>query len=117
MISIAVMSAVQSAGPAFCACAESGSTDLSEITTPINNGLGSVFYALRLVATAIAIVAAVFTGIKMLVGDARAMETGKTTIFKIVTALAIIWLAPLLVKNIVGLFSHVSGNDWASVVG
>ena len=95
--------------------AAAGSGDLSELTTPINQGLEKVFNAVRLVATAIAIVVAGFTGVKMLLGDARAMETGKATIFKIIAAIAIIWLAPLLVKTIIGLFKNV-GSEWNGAI-
>lgn len=90
---------------------------MSELADPVNKGLESIFNTTRVIATAIAMVVAGFTGVKMLMGDARAMETGKATIFKIIAAVAIIWLAPLLIKTIIGLFKGVGGdNNWAGAL-
>ncbi len=110
--------AAMTVGSMACAFAEeatSAGAGLEAIEEPITNGLSKVFETARVIATAIAIVVAAFTGIKMLLGDARAMETGKSTIFRIVAALAIIWLAPLLVQTIMGLFKD-KGGDFSTIV-
>ena len=81
----------------------------AQVTSGVTDGLTKAYDVLKTIATPIALIALVVCGIRMLVGNAKSAEEAKGTIIKIVLAMAVIYLAPLLVRLIISWFNGSGG--------
>lgn len=85
--------------------------DLSQtITTPLKSGLGQVYKLLTAIILPIAVIVIAICAIQMIWGSTRSGEVARSTLIRVVIALAIIYLAPLLVRTISGWFSSYANN-------
>ena len=85
--------------------AEGDSTGISE---GIYSGLEQVYNILTAVILPIGVIALAVCAIKMIWGNERSAEAGKSALIRIVIALAPIFLAPLLIKTVASWFKGKS---------
>lgn len=101
-ISLTLFVAAANVVPVFC---EGDSTGISE---GIYSGLEQVYNILTAVILPIGVIALAVCAIKMIWGNERSAEAGKSALIRIVIALALIFLAPLLVKTVASWFKGKS---------
>lgn len=94
-IGIMIFSALCTATPAYAA---------ENIASGIESGLDKVYDILKTIVIPIAVVACAICGIKIIWGNQKSAEEGKSALVRIVLGLAFLFLAPLLVKEIAGWF-------------
>lgn len=80
----------------------------STITAPIKAGLSEVYTLLTAIVLPIAVIVIAICAIKIIWGNQRSAEEGKSAIIRIVVALALVYLAPLLVSTISSWFQSYS---------
>lgn len=84
-----------------------------QIISSINGGLGNIYKTMTAIVLPIAAVILVIAGIRMLINSdsTRGAEMMKHTVITLVVALAVIYMAPLLIKTISGWFSAYSDTS------
>lgn len=106
----AVAGVAASAFGAMCtvmsAFASSGTA--GTITTAVNSGAQQIWNILRSIAVPIAAVALAFNVFKMLFGSTREADAAKSRVIILVVAIALVFLAPKLVEEVVGWFAPSS---------
>lgn len=73
---------------------------LGALTDGLTGGLGQIYNVLLAVALPIGVVALGVCGVKILWGSQRSAEEGKSAIVRIVIALTIVFLAPIIISTI-----------------
>ena len=85
--------------------------DINEIITPIKTGLGDVYNVMLAIVLPIGAVAVGVCGIKIIWGNQKSAEEGKSAIIRILVALAVVFLAPLLISSVSGMFKNYSNTS------
>lgn len=84
-----------------------------QIVSSINSGLGNIYRTITAIALPIAAVVLVVSAVRMLINSdsTRGAEMMKHTVVVLIVALAIVYMAPLLIKTISGWFSAYSDTS------
>lgn len=109
---IALYAMLLTAMPAFATTAAAG-----DITSGINNGLQNVFNIIKAIALPVGVIALGVCGVKILWGNQKSAEEGKSAMIRIVIAMAIIFLGPLLISEIVTWFRSSGEGKEAEIFG
>lgn len=99
-VGIGAASAIASAMPVYATTGAVGTA-----TQEIKSGLGQIYNMITSIVLPIAAVALAVCGVKMLWGNQRSAEEAKGAAIKIVIALAIVYLAPVLIETVGSWFS------------
>ena len=83
-----------------CVFADGGS-----IEGRIASGLGDVYKVITTIAVPIAVIAAVFSGYNFFFGGEKGVEKARKTLTYVGIGLAIVYLAPVAIKQVSGWFS------------
>lgn len=86
----------------------------NNISDNIFSGLSEVYSILWKIALPIAGVCLAFCAFKIWAGGERGMETAKRTALYTLIAMAIVFLAPVIVKTVAGWFNS-SGNQFSTL--
>lgn len=70
----------------------------------INNGLGQIYSILTAVILPVSVIALAVCALKMVYGDEKSAENAKSALIRIIIAVILIYLAPLIINTVVGLF-------------
>lgn len=70
----------------------------------ITNGLGQIYSILSAVILPIGAIALAVCALKMVYGDEKSTENAKGALVRIIIAVILIYLAPLIINTVVGLF-------------
>lgn len=72
----------------------------------VKTGMGEIYGIVTAIVVPIAVVALAVCAIKILWGNQRSAEEAKSTAIKIVIAIAIVYLAPLIISQVAGWFAN-----------
>ncbi|MDD6482977.1 MAG: hypothetical protein PUF72_00145 [Clostridiales bacterium] len=89
-----------------CVAFAAGTGD--DIGHAIAQGMGSVFGVLKIVVVPVAAISLCFCVFQIFVGGERGMETAKKTGLYTAIAVAVVFLAPLIVNTVKGWFENTS---------
>lgn len=73
---------------------------LDDLTNGLTNGLGQIYKVLLAVALPVAGVALAACGVKIIWGNQKSTEDAKNTLVRILIALAIVFMAPIIIVSI-----------------
>ena len=104
-MAVAVITALVTVVPAF---ADTNGGLSSQLTSPIKQGLSEVYSLMTAIVLPIAVIVLAICAIKIIWGNTKSAEEGKATIVRVIIALALIYLAPLLISTVSGWFSSYS---------
>ena len=98
-------------------CVAFGDDGISDIGSQVNTGLQSVYGVVKAIALPVGIVAIAICGVKILWGNSKSAEEAKSALIRIVIAMAIIFLAPILVKEVAGWFADKATDSSYWTIG
>lgn len=79
--------------------------ETDEIISSIKDGLGKVYKILTAIVLPLAAIVIAITAVKMIGGSSRESEEGKNRIVRVLIALAVVYLAPLIISVASAIFS------------
>lgn len=84
--------------------------ETEEIISSVKGGLGKVYAILTAIVLPLAVIVIVIAGLKMIGGGDRETYDGKAKIIRVLIALALIYLAPLIISTFAKMFSGYSAK-------
>ena len=100
----------------FAFAAGDAASATNELTNGITGGLEQAYSIIKTIAIPVGVIGFVVCGVKMLWGNQKSAEEGKSALIRIILAMGIIFIGPLIVKTIAGWFGqfNVSGTTQAA---